>query len=96
MKLIGKIIEIQATVQVSQAFKKRIFVIEHVDNPLYPEYISFELVQDRCELLDKFKPGQIVNVSFDLKGKKWVNLEGDVKYFNAIQAWNIYLANNLK
>lgn len=89
MKLIGKIIEIQAAVQVSEAFKKRVFVVEHVDNPLYPEYISFELVQERCELLDKFKPGQIVTVSFDLKGNKWVTPGGDVKYFNTVQAWQI-------
>ena len=89
MKLIGKIIEIQAAVQASETFKKRVFVVEYAENPAYPEYISFELVKERCELLDKFQPGHIVQVSFDLKGNKWVTPGGDVKYFNTVQAWQI-------
>ena len=53
------------TVQVSERFRKREFVLEYADNPEYPEYIKFELAQDRCELLDSFQPGQKVRVDFD-------------------------------
>jgi Domain of unknown function (DUF3127) len=89
MKAIGKLLEIQATQQVSDAFKKRVFILEHAENPQYPEYISFELIQDRCDLLDSFQPGQDIEVSFNLKGRKWVNPEGATKYFNTLQAWRI-------
>ena len=54
------------TVQVSERFRKREFVLEYADNPEYPEYIKFELAQDRCELLDSFQPGQKVRVDLDL------------------------------
>ena len=49
------------TVQVSERFRKREFVLEYADNPEYPEHIKFELAQDRCELLDSFQPGQKVH-----------------------------------
>lgn len=89
MKVTGKLLEIKETQQVSEAFKKRLFVLEHAENPQYPEYVSFELIQDRCGLLDGFQPGQEVEVSFNLKGRKWINPEGETKYFNSLQAWRI-------
>ena len=89
MKVNGRILEIKDTQQVSDAFKKRVFVLEYADNPQYPEYITFELIQDRCDLIDGFKVGQEVEVSFNLKGRKWINPEGETKYFNSLQAWRI-------
>ncbi|MEM7055748.1 MAG: DUF3127 domain-containing protein [Bacteroidota bacterium] len=89
MKITGKILEVKDTHQVSDTFKKRMFTLEYADNPQYPEYITFELIQDRCELIDGFQVGQEIEVSFNLKGRKWVNPEGETKYFNSLQAWRI-------
>lgn len=97
MKITGRITEIKESQQVSESFKKRNFVIEYTENPQYPEYISFELIQDRCDLLDNFQVGQDVEVSFNLRGRKWVNPEGETKYFNSLQAWRIEtFSNNTK
>ena len=96
MKIIGKIADIKESQQVSDSFKKRTFVVEYIENPQYPyaEHISFELIQDRCELLDTFQVGQEVEVSFNLKGRKWLSPEGDTKYFNSLQAWRIESSSN--
>jgi hypothetical protein len=94
MKILGRIAEIKDNQQVSDTFRKRSFIIEYTENPQYPEYISFELIQDKCELLDSFQVGQEVEVSFNLKGRKWVNPEGETKYFNSLQAWRIEVPNN--
>jgi len=94
MKILGRITEIKESQQVSDTFRKRSFVVEYAENAQYPEYISFELIQDRCELLDSFQLGQEVEVSFNLKGRKWVNPEGETKYFNSLQAWRIEVPNN--
>ena len=89
MQISGKIWEIGDEVVISATFKKRSFVIEYSNNPMYVDYISMELVQDKCSMLDNFKVGDYVNVSFNLRGKKWVDNENNVRYFNSIQAWRI-------
>jgi hypothetical protein len=94
MKILGRIAEIKESQQVSEAFKKRNFVVEYTENPQYPEYITFELIQDRCDIVNGFQVGQEVEVSFNLKGRKWVNPEGEIKYFNSLQAWRVESPSN--
>ena len=89
MNITGKIVEIFETQQIKETFRKREFVVEYADNPSYPELIKFELIQDKCDLLDPFNTGDEVNVEFNLKGRKWEDKTGQVKYFNSLQAWRI-------
>lgn len=92
MEVQGKILEIFDTVQISDSFKKREFVLEYADNPQYPEFIKFECIQDKCAMLDDFAVGQEVTVSLNLKGRKWTDPQGNVKYFNSLQAWRVQMA----
>lgn len=89
MNVKGKILEIQDTQRISDKFQKREFVLEYVENPQYPEYLQFEMIQDKCSQLDSYKVGDTVNVYFNLKGRKWTNPQGQVKYFNSLQAWRL-------
>lgn len=94
MEIKGKLLEIFDEVQISDRFKKREFVIEYAENLQYPEYIKLECIQDKCNMLDNFSIGQEVNVSINLKGRKWTDPKGEVKYFNTIQAWRIEPADS--
>ena len=89
MEIKAKLLELFNTQQISQSFRKREFVVEYSENPQYPEFVKFELIQDKCDLLDSMKAGDMVNVSFNLKGRKWTDPQGQVKYFNSLQAWRI-------
>lgn len=89
MNIVGKIYEIGEEQQVTESFKKREFVIEHTEKSLYTEYIKFEITNDRCELLNNFKVGDDVEVGFNIRGRKWADQEGTVKYFVSLQAWRI-------
>lgn len=89
MEIKAKLLEIFESQQVTEKFKKREFVVEYAENPQYPEYLKFEFIQDKCELLDKFSVGQEVEVHFNLKGRKWTDPKGETKYFNTLQAWKI-------
>lgn len=93
-ELTGRIVELSPTQQVSDKFRKREFVLEYAENTQYPEFIKLELVQDKCDLLDKFAIGQEVEVSFNLKGRRWTDAKGEVKYFNSLQAWKINAAGS--
>lgn len=90
MNLIGKIIEIYDTQQVSDRFKKREFVVEYAENPQYPDFVKFELLQDKCNIIDDYAVGSMVNVSFNVRGRKWTDPKnGETKYFNTLAAWRL-------
>ena len=40
------LVEIFEEQQVTASFKKREFVVEFAENPQYPEFVKFELIQD--------------------------------------------------
>ena len=89
MNISAKIIEIFETAKVTDTFKKREFVVEYSENPQYPEFIKFEFIQDKCDLLDSYSINDEVDISFNLKGRKWTDPQGTDKYFNTLQAWKI-------
>lgn len=76
------------TQRVSDRFQKREFVIEKEDGA-YPQLILFQLVQDRCDVIDKYNEGDAVTVTFNLRGREWVNPEGVAKYFTNLAAWKV-------
>ena len=93
MEIKAKLLEKYETASFgASGFQKREFVVEFAENPEYPEFVKFELIQDKCELLDGFNIGQELNVSFNLKGRKWTNPKGEVVYFNSLQAWKVTAA----
>jgi hypothetical protein len=89
MEIKGKVHEVFPTAQVTEALKKRELVVEYVENPQYPEYLKFEAIQDRCNLLDNVKVGDDVEVFFNLRGRPWTDKTGKKSYFNSMQLWKI-------
>lgn len=87
MEVIGKIKVIGAVQQVSASFKKREIVV--TTDEQFPQVIMVEFNQDKCALLDKYQVGQDVKISINLRGREWVNPQGETKYFNSIQGWRI-------
>ncbi|WP_420318686.1 DUF3127 domain-containing protein [Ekhidna sp.] len=85
----GKIVEKFDTQNINDTFKKREFILEFAENPQYPEFIKFELIQSNCDQLDSVNVGDDVTVNFNLKGRKWTDPQGQVKYFNSLQAWRV-------
>ena len=87
-KISGTIKVKNDTVKVSEKFSKREFVLTDNSGP-YEQHISFQATQDKCSLLDPLNVGDQVEVSFNLKGREWTSPQGDIKYFNTIEAWRI-------
>jgi hypothetical protein len=83
------------TEQVSDKFKKREFVITD-NSSQYPQHISFQLTQDKCELISQYPVGSEIKVHFNLRGREWVNPQGEPKYFNSLEAWRIESVKNLQ
>jgi hypothetical protein len=88
MNIKGKIKVINATNVVSDKFSKREFVLTE-NSSQYPQDLLIQLTQDKCSLIDGFNVGQEVEVEINLRGREWINPQGEAKYFNTIEAWRI-------
>lgn len=86
-EVIGTIKMIGAEQQVSASFKKRELVVVTAEQ--YPQSILIEFAQDKCDILNNYQVGQNVKVGINLRGREWVNPQGETKYFNSIQGWRI-------
>ena len=82
IKLIGETKEFGAN-----GFRKREVVITTEEQ--YPQHIMVEFTQDKTELLNTYQIGQQVKISINLRGREWVNPQGETKYFNSINGWRI-------
>ncbi|MRT16241.1 DUF3127 domain-containing protein [Vitellibacter sp. q18] len=88
MELQGKIKMIDETKTYgNNGFRKRELVITTEEQ--YPQHILIEFVQDKTDLLNQYRVGQDVKVSINVRGREWVNPQGETKYFNSIQGWRI-------
>ncbi len=81
----GKLHKVFDAEQKSETFRTREFVIETLQGQ-YPQFIKFQLTQDRCDVIEPFKTDQHIKVYFDLRGRQWQD-----KYFTNLQAWRVEL-----
>lgn len=90
-EITGKIIDILPVNQVSDKFRKREFVIEKKESggaAVFTDYIKFQLVQDKCDLINESFLNEDVKIWFNLKGNKWER-DGKINYFTNLDAWKI-------
>ena len=79
----GKLHKKYETEKKSDKFQAREFVLL-VEDGQYPQYIKFQLVQDRCDVIDGYDEGADLKVYFDLRGREWQD-----KFFTNLQAWRV-------
>lgn len=84
----GKLLVIYETLQVSARFSKREFVIE-IEDGRYPQAVLFQATGDRCDVLDDFRIGDQVRVTFNLRGREWRSPKGETRYFNSLDVWKL-------
>lgn len=88
----GEVVYVTPTTTVSDKFKKRDITLKSQDE--YPQYITFQLVQDKCDLANNLKPGDVVELKYNLRGRRWEAQDGTIKYFNTIEAWTMSLSSS--
>jgi single-strand DNA-binding protein len=89
----GKLLAKYDTQQVSDKFKKREFVLELVEminGNSYTNFAKMQLVQNKCEMLDQYKEGDQLKVTFNIKGNSYVDRkDGQTKYITNLDAWRV-------
>ena len=86
MEITGKVIEIFDVKEITPKFSMRSIVIETDDQ--YPQLLEVEFANDRIKLIDKMSVGQTVEISINIRGRKWSGPKGD-KYFVSLDGWRV-------
>ena len=90
-ELTGKLLEKFDTIQRTETFKVREFVVEKsedINGKIITNYIKFQCVQDRTNIVDRVSAGDEIKVYFNIKGTKWEK-DGRTSYFSILDAWRI-------
>jgi single-strand DNA-binding protein len=84
LEVIGKLHKKFATEsRGTSGFQTRDFVLEIMDGS-YSQLVKFQLLKERCILLDNFKEEEEVKVHFDLRGREWQG-----KYLTNLNCWSL-------
>lgn len=83
LEIEGKLHKVFPIENKSGNFQAREFVVE-VESGQYPQFAKFQLVQDRCGLIEDYSEGESIKVHFDLRGREWQG-----KYFTTLTAWRL-------
>ena len=78
----GEVEYVGAVQQISEKFKKAEFAL-HVPDGKYPQLIPFQLTGQNTSIIDTFKAGDFVEVSFNLRGRRANN----GKVYGSNDAW---------
>ena len=90
-ELTGKLIAKYDTVQRTETFKTREFVIEKTETNNgrdFTSYAKFQCVQDKTAMIENVSIGADVKVHFNIQGSKWEK-DGKVNYITNLTAWKI-------
>lgn len=96
LEVTGRLFEKFDMQQISATFTKREFVIEiseqAANGMTYTNYASFQLANTQCSLIDNFQLGDMITVTFNIRGNKWER-DGTVRYITNLNAWRVQAAN---
>jgi hypothetical protein len=90
-EITGKLIAKFDTVQRSESFKTREFVIEKTEDGngrSFTNYVKFQCVQDKTSMPDRFNMGDEVKIQFNIKGSRWEK-DGRTNYITNLDAWRM-------
>ena len=90
-ELTGKLVAKFDTVQRTESFKTREFVVEKSDDingRTILNYVKFQCVQDKTGIVDRVNIGDNVKVYFNVKGSKWEK-DGKTNYITNLDAWRL-------
>ena len=87
MTITGNIKRMNPAEQITESLKKQSVHVETVEQ--YPQTLEIEFINDAIQKLEAFRPGDKVNISINVRGREWINSQGEAKVFNTLNGWKI-------
>jgi hypothetical protein len=74
---------------VNEKFAKREIIIE--TDGQYPQHLKIQFVNDKCDLLNLYKIGDVVSIGVNFRGRLFVDKNNVTQCFNSFEGWKIEL-----
>jgi single-strand DNA-binding protein len=68
---------------INERFQVREFVITE-DSTKWQQHITFQLIQDTCDIIEDITEGDRIRVKFEIRGKEWKD-----RYINSLIATEV-------
>jgi single-strand DNA-binding protein len=85
---VGTLYKVFPEQQITERFRKREFILS-VQDGMYVQLVKFTLKQDRCNLIEGYKLGAELKVTFSISGREVQGKDGEPLYFTSLDAWKI-------
>jgi len=88
----GFIERIKDTETFKNDFRKRELILDLDKGGKFENQVAITFVNDKCDLLDNFQPGQRVTVGFFMQGRSYLKPgkpESERRWFNELRGWEI-------
>ena len=86
IKVTGTVKEVLPLVEKGD-FKKQDVIVETEGQ--YSQTFAIELLKEKVELADFLSAGDVVTFHCNLRGREWINPEGESKYFLSLNGWKV-------
>lgn len=73
---------------ISDKFRVRTFVLSD-GNEKYPQEVEFQVVNDKVGLLDGVEVGHVLEVEYNLRGRRSVTNDGRTVWYNKLDVWKV-------
>lgn len=83
----GKLYKKNPQQVISEKFSKIDFIV--LTDGEYPQYLQIQAGNDKTKLLEGVNDGDSVKVSVNVKGRLWINPQGEEKCFNTLDLWQL-------
>lgn len=78
--LSGKVLFVGQPVFIKDTLSKRVLVVEAFAGK-YPQEVPFDFVNERMDMLNNIRVGDVVHLTFELRGNKHIQGDGKARWF---------------
>lgn len=97
--IIGRLHRKRDTEQINEKFRRREIILEltqMINGNSYLNYAKIQLVQNKCEIVERFREGDMLKVYYNVKGNMHINKRtGKEECITNLDAWRIEKADNV-
>lgn len=84
----AKVLKIKEVTHISEKFRYKEVLLELPDEK-YPQPVMFRIVNEKIDEFERLNERDVIDISFNIRGRVWTNKEGNDQYFTNLDIWSL-------